>query len=109
MTWTMTNLLIQLVSGILGGHAAAVAAKDHSFGFIGHSIVGAIGGALSGLFLQTLAATMVTASGSLNEPRPAEAVMLQVLTGAAAGGSAMLLVGLIKHGIDQHKSGKPRR
>jgi len=26
----MTNLLIQLVTGILGGHAAAVAAKEHN-------------------------------------------------------------------------------
>jgi uncharacterized membrane protein YeaQ/YmgE (transglycosylase-associated protein family) len=106
MEWTPANLLIQIFTGILGSHAAAIAAKEHSFGVIGHTIVGAVGGALSGYFLQTLAATMVTGTGSLNEPRLVEQVILQVLTGAVAGAIAMLVVGFLKHGIDQHKSAK---
>jgi len=105
--WSITNLLIQLVMGILGAHAAAVAAKEHSFGVLGHTVVGAVGGALSGYFLQTLAVTMVTGAGSVNEPRFAEQVVLQGLTGAVAGGIAMLVVGFIKHSIDQHKSTPP--
>jgi hypothetical protein len=32
MTWTFTNLIIQIITGILGGHAAASAAEEHSLG-----------------------------------------------------------------------------
>jgi uncharacterized membrane protein YeaQ/YmgE (transglycosylase-associated protein family) len=103
MTWTVTNLVIQIIAGILGGHAAAAAAKEHSFGAFGHTIVGALGGALSGYFLQTLASTVVTGSGSINEPTALEQAVLQGLTGAAAGGITMLAVGFVKHNMEQEK------
>ena len=64
MPWTLTNLAIQTVTGILGGNAAAAASKEHSFGVLGHTIAGA-GGALSGTFFQTFIGTVVTASGSV--------------------------------------------
>jgi uncharacterized membrane protein YeaQ/YmgE (transglycosylase-associated protein family) len=101
MTWTVTNLLIQIITGILGGHAAASAAKEHGFGAFGHTIVGALGGALSGYFLQTFASTVVTGSGSISEPTALEEGVLQGLTGAAAGGIAMLLFGFVKHSMQQ--------
>jgi hypothetical protein len=103
MTWTVTNLVIQIITGILGGHAAATAAKDHSFAALGHTIVGALGGALSGYFLQTFASTLVTASGSVSELRALEQAVVQGLTGAAAGGIAMLVVGFAKHSMEQQK------
>jgi hypothetical protein len=103
MEWSATNLVTQLVMGILGGHAAAVAAKEHSFGWVGHTLTGAVGGGLSGLFLQTLASTVVTASGSLAEPRPVEQLMIQGLTGAGAGAIVTLLVGFLRHGKTTHK------
>lgn len=101
MTWTVTNLVIQIITGILGGHAAATAVKEHSFGVSGHTIVGALGGALSGYFLQTYASTVVTGSGSINEPTALEQAVLQGLTGAVAGGIAMLLFGFAKHSMQQ--------
>ena len=103
MEWSVTNLVIQLVMGVLAGHAAAVVAKEHSFGWLGHTLTGAAGGGLSGLFLQTFAATVVTASGSLTEPRPAELLMVQALAGAEAGAIVTLLAGFVKHGISTHK------
>ena len=103
MTWTLTSLVIQIVAGLAGGHVAAAAAHEHAFGAIGHTITGLAGGFLSGAFLQTLAVTMVTGTGTLNEPRPAEIFMIQALTGLAAGAIATLVVGFIKHSIDQHK------
>ncbi len=104
MTWSITNLVIQIIGGILGGHAAAVAAKEYSLGVLGDTLAGAVGGGLSGCLLQTLAATMVTGTGSLNEPGLVEVVAAQGLTGAVAGGIAMLLFGFLKHSIEQHKS-----
>ena len=50
-----------------------------------------------------IAATVVTASGSLTEPRPAELLMVQALEGAGAGAIVTLLVGFLKHGISTHK------
>jgi hypothetical protein len=100
MIWTSTNLVIQIVTGVLGAHFAATAAREHGFGFFGHTLVGALGGALSGYFLQTLAVTLVTGSGSLNEIRAVDNAVLQGLAGIAAGGCLMLVVGFIKHSID---------
>jgi uncharacterized membrane protein YeaQ/YmgE (transglycosylase-associated protein family) len=106
MIWTTTNLVIQIVTGVLGAHFAASAAQEHGFGFLGHTIVGAVGGALSGYFLQKLAVTVVTASGSLNEISAADNAVLQGLTGLAAGGCLMLVVGFVKHSIEKHKAEK---
>jgi hypothetical protein len=106
MAWTLSSFLIQLVTGILGGHIAAAAAHEHSFGVLGHTIMGAIGGGLSGAFLQTFAATVVTAGGGVNEPTAVELAMLQGLTGAAAGGILTLVAGFLRHAIEEHKSGK---
>jgi hypothetical protein len=100
MIWTSTNLVIQILTGVLGAHFAATAAREHGFGFLGHTLVGALGGALSGYFLQTLAVTLVTGSGSLNEIRAVDNAVLQGLAGIAAGGCLTLVVGFIKHSID---------
>ena len=103
MTWIITNLVIQIAFGILGGHVVAAITKDHNFGAIGHTIAGAIGGCLSGYFFQTLAATMVNGSGGLQTSSPAEQAIIQGLTGAVAGAIAVLIIGVIKHSIDQRK------
>ena len=104
--WSSTYLVIQIVAGVFGGHAAASAMHDHGFGFVGHTLAGAVGGFLSGCFLQTLAVTMVSANGSINEHSVVTDVFLQVLLGAIAGAIAMGIGGIVKHGIDQHRSQK---
>jgi uncharacterized membrane protein YeaQ/YmgE (transglycosylase-associated protein family) len=103
--WTVTNFLIEVVAGILGGHAAAVVSSEHSFGALGHTIAGMIGGAFSGYFLQTVVATVLTGAGTLNEPRPVEVVILQALAGAAAGAVVTLGVGFLKHSLSGGKLG----
>jgi uncharacterized membrane protein YeaQ/YmgE (transglycosylase-associated protein family) len=92
MIWTSTNLVIQMVAGVLGAHFVATAAHEHGFGFIGHTIAGLIAGALSGYFLQKLAVTVVTASGSLND--------------VDAANNAVLVVGFIKHSFEKDKAEK---
>ena len=75
MAWTATNLVIQIIAGILGGHVAALVVKEHSFGALGHTIAGAVGGAVSGYFLQTIVGTVVNASGERpTRRRPRHAV-----------------------------------
>ncbi len=106
MTWTLTSLLIQIVAGIVGGLGAAALAHEHSFGTVGHILSGAIGGALSGYFLQTLAGTLVTGSGAVNASDPVGDAILQGLTGLAAGAIVTLIVGFVKHSMDQHRAGR---
>jgi hypothetical protein len=104
MPWTLTHLIIQVITGILGGHAAAAASKEHSFGALGHTIAGALGGGVSGIFFQTYIGTVVTAGGSMNEPTAVEQAIIQAVTGAVVGGICTLMVGFIKRSIEEHKS-----
>jgi hypothetical protein len=96
MAWTSVNLIIQIVAGLLGANIAAAAAPEYRFGLLGHSLAGLLSGALSGVFLQTYAATVVTGGGTVNEPTHAEIIAIQLLTGAVVGAIAMLAVGLIR-------------
>jgi hypothetical protein len=105
MTWTVTSLLIQVVAGIIGGLGAAALAHEHSFGAFGHILSGAIGGAFSGYFLQALAGTLVTGGGAVNASDSVSDAILQGLTGLAAGAIVTLIVGFVKHSMDQHKAG----
>ena len=96
MDWT-TNLIVQIVAGFAGAHLAAGALHEHRFGWIGHSLVGLIAGALSGYFLHTIVLTVVTGNGSMNQPTVVEAAVIEVLAGAVVGGIAMAIVGFVIH------------
>jgi uncharacterized membrane protein YeaQ/YmgE (transglycosylase-associated protein family) len=61
--WSLTNLVIQAAAGIAGAHAAATAAHEHRFGFLGHTLVGLVAGAVSGYLLQLPAVTTVIGTG----------------------------------------------
>ena len=107
MTWTVTNLVIEIIAGIVGAHAISAVAKEHSFGAIGHTIAGAVGGAFSGYFLQTLAAVVVNATGEVQQDAdPVTQWLLQGFTGLAAGAILTMAVGFVKHSIDQDRRGE---
>jgi uncharacterized membrane protein YeaQ/YmgE (transglycosylase-associated protein family) len=108
MVWTTTNLIIQIITGSIGGHVAANATKEHSFGALGHTVAGLAGGAISGYFFQTLAGTVVDSTGVANQSDAVTDWMLQGLAGLVAGASVTLIVGLIKHSIDQHRAGSAK-
>jgi uncharacterized membrane protein YeaQ/YmgE (transglycosylase-associated protein family) len=92
---TLWGLAVETVAGLFGAYAAASVAHEHRFGFIGHSVTGLVGGALSGAFLQEAAITMVTGSGSLNPSTAAEVVVINILAGAVAGAILTLAVGFL--------------
>jgi hypothetical protein len=107
MTWTLANLAIQIVAGMIGGNLTAVLAKEHSFGLLGHTVGGAVAGALNGYFLQSAVGTLVTGSGAVNDSTPVEQAILQALAGVAAGAIAILVVGFLKHSIAEHRATRP--
>lgn len=105
LEWTWTNLIIEVVAGFAGAHAAAVAAHEHRFGFLGHSVVGLVAGALSGYFFQIMAMTAVYGSGDTMPVSRVEAIVLQGLTGAIVGGIAMLLIGFLRSEMSKSQAG----
>jgi hypothetical protein len=107
MTWTLTNLVIEIVAGVMGGCAIAATAKEYSFGMLGHGATGALGGALSGSFLQTLAASVVDSTGDVHGPSDqATQWFMQAIAGLVAGAILTLGVGFAKHAIEHHRSGR---
>jgi uncharacterized membrane protein YeaQ/YmgE (transglycosylase-associated protein family) len=52
MSGTLIDLIIQIIAGVVGGHAAGATLKNYTFGVIGNTIAGAIGGVVGGQLLQ---------------------------------------------------------
>jgi hypothetical protein len=95
MEWTFANLIIQTVAGLIGSNITAATIPEYRFGFWRQSLAGLASGGLGGLFLQRYASTVVTASGSLNEPTHVQIFASQALAGAALGAIAMMTIGVI--------------
>ena len=62
----ITSLIIEAVSGAVGGNVAGAAMKEKSLGAIGNSIAGIVGGGLGGTLLQTVMGTAAAGGGSLD-------------------------------------------
>jgi hypothetical protein len=69
--------------------------RSRRFGIVAHSLVGLVAGALSGYFLQVQALTVVTGSGSMNQPRIADVFVIEGVTAAVVGGIAMAAIGML--------------
>lgn len=92
---TLLPLIIQLVSGALGGNVAGSLLKNISLGTLGNSIAGAVGGGLGGTLLGpllTCGAPLIGAEGGLD----VMALVSQLVSGGAGGGLATVVVGLIR-------------
>jgi uncharacterized membrane protein YeaQ/YmgE (transglycosylase-associated protein family) len=59
----IVSLIVQLISGALGGNVAGALLKQFSLGPVGNSIVGIIGGGLGGQLLGMVGAGDVAAAG----------------------------------------------
>lgn len=107
MTWTLTNLVIEIIAGIAGGHAIATVVKEHGFGALGHTVTGALGGAFSGYFLQTLAALVVDSTGEAYQgaDQPTQ-WFIQAVAGMVAGAALTMAIGFAKHTFEQHRLGR---
>jgi len=84
-------LLIQLVSGAVGGNAAGAAMKKASLGTIGNSIAGILGGGIGGQLLGMLGAAPATTGMDMNS------IVESVAGGGVGGGVLIALVGIIKN------------
>lgn len=81
----MQELLIQLITGAIGGNAAGMAMKDKSLGTIGNTIAGLLGGAGGGKLLELI------------NPQLVEGLVGQVAGSGVGGAVLMIIVALIKN------------
>jgi hypothetical protein len=86
------GLIIQLISGIVGGNAAGAALKEKSLGVLGNSLAGLVGGGLGGQILQALLGIGASGGGGLD----IGAIISQIAGGGVGGGVLMIVVGMIK-------------
>jgi len=80
-------LLIQLVSGVVGGNALGRSVKSLNLGTVGNSIAGLIGGGLVGQLLASLAGGGMSPAGAAGG-MDVGAILGSIAGGAAGGGAA---------------------
>ena len=83
------TLLIQLVSGALGGNIAGSMLKNMSLGTLGNTIAGIVGGGLGGQILEYAFHASAVGGGPLDWP----AILTQIVGGGVGGGVLMAVVG----------------
>jgi uncharacterized membrane protein YeaQ/YmgE (transglycosylase-associated protein family) len=88
----ITSLLIEAVSGAVGGNVAGAAMKENSLGAVGNSIAGIVGGGLGGTILQAVMGTAAT-GGSLDM----QSILTNVGGGGVGGAILMVIIGIIKN------------
>jgi len=90
----MMSLIIQLISGAVGGNLAGSLMNDSSLGTLGNSIAGIAGGGLGGQLLGMLAPSIGAAAsrGSMD----ISSILATVAGGGVGGGVVMAVIGMIK-------------
>lgn len=89
----MVALLIQLISGAVGGNLAGSLLKNASLGTLGNSIAGILGGGLGGQILGALG--VASSAGSMD----VAGILSSIAGGGVGGGVLMAVIGLIKKAL----------
>jgi uncharacterized membrane protein YeaQ/YmgE (transglycosylase-associated protein family) len=84
-------LLIQLISGAVGGNLAGSLMKKFNLGTLWNSVAGIVGGGLGGQILGWLG-VVTSGSGSLD----LGSILADILGGGVGGGILLAIVGAIK-------------
>jgi len=88
----ITSLIIEAISGAVGGNVAGAAMKEKSLGGIGNSIAGIVGGGLGGTILQMVMGTAAAGGGGLD----LQSIVANVAGGGVGGAILMAVIGIIK-------------
>ena len=92
------GLIIQLISGAVGGNIAGSALKQYHLGTLGNSIAGVIGGGVGAQIIGALlggGTGAEAAAGGLD----IGSIIGQIVSGGVGGGILMAIVGLIKQAM----------
>lgn len=91
----MEQILINLVSGALGGVAAGKASPTFDLGTIGNVVAGALGGGVLGQVATLLLPSIIAAAESGN--LSVAGIVSQVVAGGAGGAILTAIVGAVKN------------
>jgi hypothetical protein len=89
----ITSLIIEAISGAVGGNVAGAAMKENSLGTVGNSIAGIVGGGLGGTLLQSIMGGAAAGGGSLD----LTTILSNVAGGGVGGAILMAIIGIIKN------------
>ena len=88
------DLLVQLITGAVGGLGAGKALPKFSLGNVGNMITGLVGGGIGGQLLTQVLGTSLSGGGSELSG------MLEGAAGSGVGGGAlMVVIGLVKNAM----------
>jgi hypothetical protein len=87
------SLIIEVISGAVGGNVAGAAMKENSLGTVGNSIAGIVGGGLGGTLLQSVLGGAAAGGGSLD----LTTILSNVAGGGVGGAILMAVIGIIKN------------
>jgi hypothetical protein len=93
MNWVA--LIIQIISGAVGGNIVGAAAKNISLGTAGNSVAGVVGGGLGGYILQLLG--LLSNSGGMD----IGSIISQIAGGGVGGGVLMAIIGAIRQAMNK--------
>jgi uncharacterized membrane protein YeaQ/YmgE (transglycosylase-associated protein family) len=93
----ITDLIVQLVAGAVGGNLIGSLLKKYNLGPVGNSIAGIVGGVGGGQILGLLAAhfTGVPATGA-SGGMDASSIISSLVGGGVGGGVLMAIVGMVR-------------
>ena len=97
------GLIIQLVSGAVGGNIAGAAMKQYNLGTIGNSIAGLIGGGVGAQIIGALVGGGTGADLAGAGGLDIGSIIGQIASGGVGGGILMVIVGLIKQAMGGQK------
>lgn len=86
------SLVIELVSGAVGGNVAGVALKEKSLGLIGNSLAGVVGGGIGGTILHAAMGAAATGGGATDM----NSILSNVAGGGVGGAILMTVIGMVK-------------
>lgn len=90
----MLALIIQLISGAVGGNVAGSVLKQYDLGTLGNSIAGVLGGGIGGQLLTMLVPALgaAAAGGGID----LTAIVGQIVGGGIGGSVLLVIVGFVK-------------
>lgn len=99
----IVGLIIQLISGAVGGNIAGSALKQYNLGAVGNTIAGIVGGGVGAQIIGALVgggAEAAAGPGGLD----IGSIIGQIASGGAGGGILMVVVGMIKQAMGSQKA-----
>lgn len=91
----LIKLVIELISGAVGGNLAGAASKNIDLGTLWNSVAGIVGGGIGGQILSAILGAGAAGGGGLDI-----ASIIQQVAGGGVGGAVLLaIVGIIRNAM----------